>query len=67
MHLDRTPHRIDHTRELDQHPIAGGFDNPSPVLMDLRVDQLPAVSHQPGQRPFLIPAHQARVSCDISH
>jgi hypothetical protein len=39
----------------------------SSMPMDFRVNQLPATNRQPGQHPFLIPAHQARVSCDISH
>ena len=57
LHLDSAPNRVDHARELDQHPVAGVLYDPAPVLRDFRIDQLPEMSLQafvrapPRRRP----------------
>jgi len=40
LHLDSATDRIDDAREVDQHPVAGGLDDPPVVFCDLGVDQL---------------------------
>ena len=44
-----------------QQAVAGVLDDPAPVLLDLRIDQLPEMRLEPFVRPLLIRAHQARV------
>src|SRR5208283_6057493 len=43
LHIDRTAHRIDYARELQQQAIAGGLDDPAAVFGDLWVNKLPPV------------------------
>src|SRR5262249_19797125 len=54
LHLDRATHRIDDAGEFDQEPVAGGFDDAAPVLLDLRIAQLAEDRLQCGERAFLI-------------
>ncbi|OWK22794.1 hypothetical protein AJ87_45680 [Rhizobium yanglingense] len=63
--LDGAAHGLDHTRELDQHPIAGGLDNPPAVFVDLWVDQSTPMRLQLGERTFLVVAHQPAVAGDV--
>ena len=65
LHLDRAAHRIDDAGELDQEPVAGGFDDAASVLLDLRIAQLAADRLQCGERAFLIHTHQARITRHI--
>jgi hypothetical protein len=37
LQCDRTFNRTDHRAELDQHPVAGGLDDPPAMLCDERV------------------------------
>ena len=60
--LDRTRHGIRDARELDQHAIAGGLDQPPLVLGDRRVDQLETMGLETRERARLIGFHQAAVS-----
>jgi hypothetical protein len=66
LHLGRAAQRIDDARELDEQPVAGGFDQPPAVGGDLRVDHLGADRSQPVERTFLINPDQARIAGDIS-
>jgi hypothetical protein len=51
LHLDRVAHRIDDTRELDQHPVAGILYGTAPVLLDLWIDQFPEMFCEAFVRP----------------
>jgi len=64
--LDRTAHGINNARKLRQEAVACVLDYPTPVLRDLRIDQLLEVPLQPIVRPLLVRAHQPRVSRDVS-
>ena len=44
--LDRAPNGVDHARELRQEAVAGVLYDPAPVLLDLRIDQLPEMRFQ---------------------
>jgi hypothetical protein len=63
--LDRAAHGVHHARELCQEPIAGVLNDATPVLRDLRLDQLSEVRLEPLVRSLLIRAHQSRVARDI--
>ena len=59
--LDRARHRIRDARELDQHAVPGGLDQPPLVLGDRRVDQLETMGLETRERARLIGFHQAAV------
>ena len=59
-------HSIDHTRKFRQHSIAGILNDPAPMLLDLRIDQVPKVRPEPFVRPFLVIAHETRITDHIS-
>jgi hypothetical protein len=40
LHLDRAPHRVDDTGELDEETVAGGFDDAAAMLGDLGIAEL---------------------------
>jgi len=61
LHRDGTAHRIDDAAELDQHPIAGGLDDPAVMLGDLRIDELAAQRLEAFERALLILPHQPRI------
>ena len=61
LHLDRAAHRIDDAGKLHQHAIAGGLDDPAPVLGDLRIDQLAAERLEAFEGAFLVRPHQPRI------
>ena len=62
LHHDGAAHRIDDRGELDQEAVARGLDDAALVLGDQRIDELPAMGLERGERPFLVDAHEARVS-----
>jgi hypothetical protein len=45
---------VDDAGKLGQHSVAGGLDDPTVVLLDLRIDELSQVRLQALMRPFLI-------------
>src|SRR5215472_5200417 len=47
--------------ELGQEPVAGGLYDPTPVLGEFRLDQLPEMGFEPLVRALLIRPHQTRV------
>jgi len=53
---------LDHARELDQDPIAGGLDDASAMLTDFRIDQLAPMRLQPREGIFLVGAHEPAVA-----
>jgi hypothetical protein len=58
-------HRINHARELHQHPVAGSLDDATMMFSDFGVNQLAAMPFEPFVRPFLIRAHVTRVARHI--
>jgi hypothetical protein len=56
---------IRHARKFRQKAVAGVLNDPAPVLLDLRIDQLPKMGFEPLVRPLLIRSHQTRVPCHI--
>jgi hypothetical protein len=63
--LDRAADRIDHAREFDERPVASQLDDTAPLLLDLRVDQFPAMRLEAFERAFLVRSHQPRVARHI--
>jgi len=51
--------------KFDQQPVAGGLDDPAPMLLDLRITQLAADRLQRGERALLVRPHQPRIARDI--
>src|SRR6266576_7122134 len=56
-----TSHGVHRACELDQHPVASGFDDTAAVFSDARIDQLAAVRLERGESSHLIKPHQAAV------
>jgi hypothetical protein len=54
LHLDRAAHRIDDARKFNQQAVAGGLGDPTMVLGDLRIDELPAQRFEAFERAFLV-------------
>jgi hypothetical protein len=61
----RAGDRLDDARELYQHAVPGGLDDPALVLGDLRIDQLAAMRPEPRQSAGFVPSHQPAVPRDI--
>jgi hypothetical protein len=61
LHLGSAAHRVDDARKFNQQAVAGGLDDAALVLLDLRIDQLPANRLQAFVRGFLVRAHQTRI------
>ena len=66
LHFGRAHHGFDNARELDEHPVAGGFDYPPIVLPDPRLEQLAAMPLEALVGAFLIALHKARVAGHVS-
>jgi hypothetical protein len=58
-------HGVHNTRKLRQQAVAGILYGTAPVLLDLRIDQLPEMGLEPLMRPFLIRSHQTRIACHV--
>jgi len=65
MHFGRAAQRVDHAGELDEQPVADGFNDAAPVLGDLGVDQLTAMRLQPREGAFLVRADQPAIGPDV--
>ncbi len=65
LHLDRAAHRVDDAGELDQHAVAGGFDDAAAMLLELEVDEITPDRLQRRERAFLVDPHQPRIARDI--
>src|ERR1700731_380651 len=57
-----TSHGVHRACELDQHAVAGGFDDTASVFSDARIDQLATVRLERGEGSHLIDTHQAAVA-----
>ena len=60
-----TAYRIHGARKLDQHAVAGGLDDPPAIVGDGGVNEGLPDSLEPGQRAFLVYAHEAAITGDI--
>jgi hypothetical protein len=56
--LRSAAHGVDHARKFRQKAVAGVLYDPAPVLLDLRIDQLPEMPLEPLVCPHLIGTHQ---------
>ena len=56
--LDRTPHRVDDARELDQRAVARELHHTAAVLGDPGLDELFAQGLEPGVRARFVGFHQ---------
>ena len=63
--LDRRTERFHRAGELDQHSVAGRFDDPASMRGNRGVDKVLSERLEPAQRAFLINAHEAAVPSDI--
>jgi len=61
LHRDRAAHRIDGAGELDQPAIAGGLDDATVVLGDLRIDEIMPQRFEAFVRAFLVRSRQPRI------
>jgi len=57
-----TAHRVDDAGEFRQHAVAGGLDDPTVVLGDLRLDQFAQICLYAFVGASLIGTHQARIA-----
>ena len=57
--------RVDDAGELDEEPVAGGFDDAPLMLGDARVDQFAPQRLERRQRPFLVLPDEPRIAGDI--
>ena len=64
LQCDRTFNRTDHRAELDQHPVAGGLDQPPAMSSDNRVARSAMLAER-LRRACLVEPHQPRIACDI--
>ena len=64
--FDGAAHGFDDAGKLGQQPVAGCLDDASAMLVDRRVDEDAQMLIQPRQRAFLVGAHKAAVTGDIS-
>ena len=65
LHFHRAAHRIDGAGELDQHAVAAGLDDAAAVRRQWGIDDGFLDILQPGQRAFLISAHQPAIAGDF--
>jgi hypothetical protein len=65
LNLDCAANRVQDAAELHQHPVTGGFHDPSTVLFDLRINQRVPMSFELDKSALLVGAHEAAVPSDI--
>jgi hypothetical protein len=65
LHLGSAAHRVDDTGEFREQAVAGVLDDVAPVLLDLRIDQLPEVRLEAFVRTLLVRPHQTRIARHI--
>ena len=63
--FDRAAHRVDDAGEFDQQTVAGRLDDAAAMLGDLGVAQFAPDCFEPGERAFLVDAHEPRIARDI--
>ncbi len=57
-----TAQAVDDAAELDQQPVAGGFDDPPAVFGDFWIDQFGPQQAQLIERPLLVRSDQPRIA-----
>src|SRR5262249_52312549 len=65
LNVDGTAQRIDNTAEFDEQPVAGGFDEPAPVLGDCGIEELAAQPSETSEGAALVGADQPRIARHI--
>ena len=65
LNLYSTPHSIDDTWKFREHAVAGIFDDPTSVLIDLRINQFAEVGLEAFVGALLVLTHQPRISRHI--
>jgi hypothetical protein len=65
LHLDRATHRAVYAVEHDQQGVPASLDDFAPMLLDPRIDQVPAESTQSFERPLVIEPDQSAVADHI--
>jgi hypothetical protein len=65
LHLDSAADSIDNAGKFDEHSVAGSLYDPAVVLFDLWIDELAAMCLETLECPFLVRAHQPRITHDI--
>jgi len=67
LHLGGVAHRIDDGGEFHQHAVAGGgLDDAALVLLDLRIDELPAMRLEALMCTLFVRPYQTRIPRHIS-
>src|SRR5215217_2311495 len=66
MHTYRTPNGLYRAGELDQKAVAGSFNDPAVVLLDLGLDHVAPQRPDPSEGPFFVLPHQLREPDHIS-
>src|SRR5262249_44516737 len=62
LNMDRAAHRVHDAAELDQHPIAGGFNDAPAVFGDAGIKNDAQMLPQTNERPLLIDASQPAIA-----
>ena len=65
LHVDGAAQCVDHTAELDQQPVAGGFDQAATMLDDFWIKEFAAQRSKAFEGAALIGANQPRVAGHI--
>jgi hypothetical protein len=65
LNVYRALNRIDDAAELDQEPIAHGFDEAAPMFVNCRVNNRVELIIETGARSCLIVSHESAVADDI--
>jgi hypothetical protein len=66
LYLDSAAKRVHHAREIHEHAVPGGLDDPAPMLSDLGIYESLPVGLELGERAFFVSAHQAAVPGHVS-
>ena len=63
--VDRAGDRVDHARELGQHPVPDQLDQAPAMLRQRRLDHVGAQRCEPGQRAGLVTLDQPRIASNV--
>jgi hypothetical protein len=63
--VDGATHGVHDADEFDQHPIAGGLDDPTPVLRNFGINQFLAVGFQLLKGSLFVNTHQPAVTGSV--
>ena len=65
LQVDGARHRVDDAAELGQKAVAHQLEDAAVVLLDRRLEQLPAVRSEPLKRAGFVLLHEAAVADDV--